>query len=124
SVDMEGCADVVHWDEVRPSPSLEYERARAIMTDEVNAVVTGAFDGGAESVTVNDSHSTMRNLIVERLDARATIVSGRLKPLFMLQGISQEHTAAFFIGYHGAIGDAEAVLGHTYSPRVIFECRL
>jgi D-amino peptidase len=124
SVDMEGCADIVHWDEVRPSPSLEYARSCAVMTDEVNAVVAGAFDGGAASVTVNDSHSTMRNLIAERLDSRATIVSGRLKPLFMLQGIGREHTAAFFIGYHGAIGDAEAVLGHTYSPRVIFECRL
>ncbi len=124
SVDMEGCADIVHWDEVRPSTSPEYARAREIMTDEVNAVVAGAFDGGAAAVTVNDSHSTMRNLLTERLDPRATAISGRLKPNFMLEGLSPDFTAAYFIGYHGAIGDAEAVMGHTYSPRVIFECRL
>jgi D-amino peptidase len=94
------------------------------MTGEVEAVVAGAFDGGATSVTVNDSHSKMRNLLVDRIDKRATIVSGRLKPLFMLEGIGPEHTAAFLVGYHGAIGDAQAVLGHTYSPKVIFECRL
>jgi len=41
----------------------------------------------------------------------------------MLQGI-EGCDAAFFIGYHGAIGDANAVMGHTYSPRIIFECRL
>jgi len=124
SVDMEGCADIVHWDEVQPSASREYERSRVVTTGEVEAVVAGAYDGGATSVTVNDSHSKMRNLLVDRIDKRATIVSGRLKPLFMLQGIGPEHTAAFFVGYHGAIGDAQAVLGHTYSPKVIFECRL
>lgn len=121
---MEGCADLVHWDEVRPSSSREYERARDVMTGEVDAVVKGAFDGDAESVTVNDSHSTMRNLFADRIDPRATIVSGRLKPRFMLEGLESAHTAAFFVGYHGAIGDAHAVMGHTYSPKVIFECRL
>ena len=75
-------------------------------------------------VIVNDSHSTMRNLLIEELDPRATVVSGRVKRDFMLQGLSEECAAAFFIGYHGAIGDACAVMGHTYSPRVIYECRL
>ena len=121
---MEGCADLVHWDEVRPSPTRDYERARAVMTREVDAVVRGAFDGNATAVVVNDSHSTMRNLFTDRIDPRATIVSGRLKPHFMLEGLTTEHTAAFFVGYHGAIGDAQAVMGHTYSPKVIFECRL
>src|SRR5579863_4947050 len=110
SVDMEGCADIVHWDEVRPSTSREYVRSREIVTDEVNAVVAGAFDGGAAAVTVNDSHSTMRNLLTERLDQRATVVSGRLKPNFMLEGLTPEFSAAFFIAYHGAIGAAEAVM--------------
>lgn len=121
---MEGCADIIHWDEVFPSSLREYHRARTQMTAEANAVVAGAFDGGAASVIVNDSHSKMRNLLAEQVDPRARIVSGRLKPHFMLEGIEPEHSAAFFVGYHGAIGDAQAVMGHTYSPRVIFECRL
>jgi D-amino peptidase len=124
SVDMEGCATLVHWDEVRPSADAAYERSRTLVTAEVNATVSGAYAAGAARVVVNDSHSTMRNLIADRVDARAEVVSGRLKPHFMLQGLGPDFDAAFFIGYHGAIGDAGAVMGHTYSPRVIFECRL
>lgn len=124
SVDMEGCATLVHWDEVRPSEDPAYERARRLMTSEVNAVLAGAYEAGVSRAIVNDSHSTMRNLIAADVDRRAQIVSGRLKPHFMLQGIEGGSDAAFFVGYHGAIGDAQAVMGHTYSPRVIFECRL
>jgi len=121
---MEGCATLVHWDEVRPAQNSAYERARWLMTDEVNAVLAGAFAGGAAHAIVNDSHSTMRNLQLDRIDPRAKIVSGRVKRDFMLQGLTRACDLAFFIGYHGAIGDANAVMGHTYSPRVIYECRL
>jgi len=124
SVDMEGCATLVDWDEVRPSADAAYQRARRLMTAEVNAVLDGAYGAGAARAVVNDSHSTMRNLIAGDVDARAKIVSGRLKPHFMLQGVDRGVDLAFFIGYHGAIGDARAVMGHTYSPRVIFECRI
>ena len=125
SADMEGCATIVHWDEVRPGATLAYERARSIVAAEVNAAIDGALQAGASTAAVNDAHSTMRNLVVEDLDPRVRLVSGRGKPLYMLQGIEAELPAlAFFIGYHGAIGDKDAVMGHTYSPRVIFECRL
>lgn len=123
SVDLEGCATLVHWDEVRPSADAAYQRARKLMTSETDAVLRGAFMGGASRAIVNDSHSVMRNLLLDELDPRIEVVSGRLKPQFMLQGI-EGCDAAFFVGYHGAIGDADAVMGHTYSPRIIFECRL
>lgn len=125
SADMEGCATIVHWDEVRPGGAPPYERARQIMAAEVNAAVEGALGAGGRAAVVNDAHSAMRNLVVNGLDPRARLVSGRVKPLYMLQGIETHRDAlAFFIGYHGAIGDRDAVMGHTYSPRVIFECRL
>ena len=125
SADIEGCATLVHWDEVMPNGSPAYERSRRIMAAEVNAAIDGALGAGAQGAVINDAHSAMRNLVVEGLDARARLVSGRRKPLYMLQGIETERPAlAFFIGYHGAIGDRDAVMGHTYSPRVIFECRL
>lgn len=125
SADMEGCASLVHWDEVRPSASSEYQRACELMTDEVNAVVEGALAGGAATVVVNDSHSQMRNLIAERLHPQALSVSGRLKRQFMLEGIVWRRFAgACFVGYHGGVGYPNAVMDHTYSPRLIFECRL
>lgn len=94
------------------------------MTDEVNAAVEGALVGGAARVVVNDSHSQMRNLVVDRLHPKATTISGRLKPQFMLEGIDSKFAGAFFLGYHGGVGCASAVMDHTYSPRIIFECRL
>lgn len=125
SADMEGCATLVHWDEIRPAATPEYERARNILTSEVNAALEGAFSAGARAAVVNDSHSAMRNLVAEGMDPRARQVTGRVKPLYMLQGIeTQRNALAFFLGYHGAIGDRDAVMGHTYSPRIIFECRL
>ena len=123
SVDLEGCATLVHWDEVRPSTDAAYARARRLMTSETDAALRGAFAAGAARAVVNDSHSVMRNLLLDQLDPRIEVVSGRLKPQFMLQGV-EGCDAAFFVGYHGAIGDADAVMGHTYSPRIIFECRL
>jgi len=124
SVDMEGCATLVHSNEVRPSADAAYARSRRIMTDEVNAVLAGARAAGVERAVVNDSHAYMRNLMLPDVDPHARVISGRAKPLFMLEGISRDSAAAFFVGYHGAIGDLETVMGHTYSPRVIFSCRL
>ena len=121
---MEGCATLVSWEEVRPSASAAYQRSCEIMTDEVNAAALGALEAGARSVTVNDSHSTMRNLIAERLDPRLRVIAGTSKPNFMLEGLNADHAAAFFIGYHGAIGARDAVMPHTYSPRVIHEFRI
>jgi len=125
SADIEGCATVVHWDEVTPAASPAYERSRRLMAAEVNAAIEGAFAAGAGEAIVNDAHSKMRNLVGQGLDPRARLVSGRRKPRYMLEGIDvQRCDLGFFIGYHGAIGDRDAVMGHTYSPRVIFECRL
>jgi D-amino peptidase len=125
SADIEGCATLVHWDEVTPGSSSAYAHARRIMAGEVNAVIEGAFDAGARGAVVNDAHSSMRNLAGQDIDPRARLVTGRIKPLYMLEGIDAGGPQlAFFVGYHGAIGDRDAVMAHTYSPRVIFECRL
>ncbi|HXW50373.1 MAG TPA: M55 family metallopeptidase [Candidatus Acidoferrales bacterium] len=125
SADIEGCATLVHWDEVMPGSSAAYERARRLLVAEVNAALAGAFAGGAQAACVNDAHSRMRNLVTDGLDQRARLVTGRGKPGYMLEGIdAQANALAFFVGYHGAIGDRDAVMGHTYSPRVIWECRL
>ncbi len=51
AADMEGISGVVSWDQVMPG-SADYPRFRKLMTDEVNAAVRGAFDGGGD---VSDS---------------------------------------------------------------------
>ncbi len=122
SADIEGISGVV--DSVQTDDSQkEFERARRLMTGEVNAAIVGAFGAGASEVVVNDSHGSMRNILIEELDVRAELVTGAPKPFSMLQGLDESFHVAFLIGYHAQAGTQLGTLSHTYSGRV-FQARL
>jgi len=114
SADMEGITGVVHWDQVMPGHP-EYSRFCKLMTADVNAAVRGAFAGGATSVVVTDGHYEGRNILIEELDARATLNSGSPSPLSMVQGVDEGVNGVMFIGYHGRMGAVNAILDHTWS---------
>ena len=42
---------------------------------------------GGRDVLVNEAHATMRNLLLEELDERAVMLTGRRKDLSMVEGI-------------------------------------
>lgn len=113
SADIEGVAGVVTPQQGQPG-NPEYERARRLMTQEVNAAIAGAFDGGATAVLVNDSHGPMVNLIPEELDPRAELIIGRPKPMSMAAGLDAGFQGVFFTGYHAGAGH-NGVLSHTVS---------
>lgn len=116
SCDMEGTAGVCSWKQCDPGNTHEYPLFRRYMTQEVRAAIEGAREAGAIRLLVNDSHSTMHNLLLEELpqddDLRA--ISGAPKPWSMAQGLDSGVDAVFFTGYHAKAGDA-ATLSHTYS---------
>ena len=120
STDIEGAAGIVDWQQVR-GPGAEYEMGRELLTAEVNAAIDGAAEAGADKILVNDSHSTMRNLRPDALHHRASYLSGRHKPLYMMD---ESFDAALFVAYHGAVSAEHAVLSHTYNPGAIWEARL
>src|SRR5579863_3024214 len=62
SADMEGVAGATNWKIDSQPASRDYSQMRRIMTAEVNAAATGAFDAGATEVTVADSHGDFVNL--------------------------------------------------------------
>ena len=123
SIDMEGIAGIAHLQQVMRGTD-DFQASRELMTDEANASVAGAFDGGASSVVVNDSHGDMYNLLAERMDPRAELVIGSPKVLSMMQGFGPEFDVALFVGYHAAAGTQAAVMDHTYSGRLLYEVRL
>lgn len=123
SSDMEGTAGVVDWDQCRPSGS-EYDHYRELLQREVNAAIEGAAAAGAREFLVNDSHGAMSNLRPDRLACRARYLSGRHKPLYMMQGLDASFDAVFFVSYHGSMSGAASTLSHTYNPRAIAEVRL
>ena len=123
SVDMEGIWGVVHGNQTS-SDSPEYGPARKWMAEDVNAVVAGLFDAGASEVVVNDSHGSMRNIVADALDPRASLISGTPKPLSMMQGIDESFDACVFVGYHARAGTAMAILDHTISGSVVRAIRV
>ncbi len=105
SSDIEGTAGIVHWEQVLNGP--EYEGGRTLLENEVNAAIDGAADAGATSFLVNDAHYLMQNLRPERLHGRASLVSGKHKPLYMMEGLDGSFDAAFLVSYHGSISAAD-----------------
>ncbi len=96
-----------------------FEESRKRLTEDVNAAVAGAFDGGARHVTVLDSHgSGMDNIIWEQIDPRA---ERDTKPNRKWWGILDEsYGATFFIGAHAMAGTMNAFLDHTQSATSVY----
>jgi D-amino peptidase len=117
SVDMEGLSGVVTNDQVSAS-GADYNRFRRLMTEETNAAIDGALAAGATEIVVNDSHGSMRNLLIEDLHAPAELISSNIKPMGMMQGLDNSFDAVIFIGYHAKAGSAVGVLAHTGSGTV------
>ncbi|MDY0409480.1 M55 family metallopeptidase [Virgibacillus soli] len=103
SVDMEGITGLPDYTFVYSSEH-NYDRARRIMTNEVNAVVEAAFQQGCTEILINDSHSKMNNLLIDELHPDALLISGDVKPLSMVQGLDHTYDGAMFIGYHARAG--------------------
>jgi D-amino peptidase len=118
SFDMEGVAGIVDWSQCR-APGQPYEEGRRLLLGEVNAAIDGAVAAGATEIVCNDSHGTMNNLDPSALHGQAVYVSGRHKPLYMMQGLDSSADAVFLVGYHGSISGESAILSHTYNPQVI-----
>ncbi|WP_424186558.1 M55 family metallopeptidase [Actinokineospora sp. G85] len=122
SADMEGATGVTCTADVVPQTE-QWQRFRRMLTADVNACVAGLFDGGATGVLVNEAHSAQRNALLEDLDPRARMLTGRHKPLSMMQGVDSGVDGVVFLGYHTGAG-AEGVLAHTYLENSITEVRL
>ncbi|MEU9593992.1 M55 family metallopeptidase [Streptomyces sp. NPDC048193] len=113
SADMEGATGVTWPGDVLPG-TPQWERCRSMFTSDVNAAVQGFFDGGADEVLVNEAHWSMRNLLLERLDERTEMLTGRHKALSMVEGVQHGDVDGIaFVGYHTGAG-MEGVLAHTY----------
>ncbi|HEX9065602.1 MAG TPA: M55 family metallopeptidase [Streptosporangiaceae bacterium] len=123
SADMEGATGVTWPADVEPGTE-QWQRCRRMFTSDVNAAVAGLLDGGASEVLINEAHATMRNLLLEELDPRAVMLTGRHKELSMVEGIQHgDVDGVAFVGYHAAAG-ADGVLAHTYLPNSITAVRV
>ncbi len=120
SCDMEGTAGVCSWSQCDPENRDEYPVYRRFMTQEVRAAIEGARAGGATQFSINDSHWSMRNLLLDELPADVRVVSGAPKPYSMAERIGDGVDAVFLTGYHAKGGDRDGVLAHTFSDETVY----
>lgn len=119
SVDMEGVAGVVAWEDCSRS-GKDYDYFRKIMTHEANAAIEGALTAGAKEIWVRDSHGSARNILPGLLNKSAKLMrdwSGG--PMVMMEGIDKSFDAVIFIGYHAKAGTPDAILDHTMSSSLV-----
>jgi len=114
SVDMEGVAGLIHWDETSEG-GADYPLFRRLMTEETNAAIAGALDAGATEIVVRDSHGSARNILPDLLRPEARLIREWNSPLSMMEGIDKSFDAVVFVGYHARAGTPDAVLKHTMS---------
>jgi len=122
SVDMEGITGIVNAEQTGAGP--DYNIARKWMAEDVNAAILGALDAGATEIVVNDSHGTMRNILLNDLHPAATLITGSPKPMGMMEGIDGTFDAALLIGYHAKAGTADGVLDHTISGGTVYSIKI
>ncbi|MFF4652143.1 M55 family metallopeptidase [Streptomyces sp. NPDC001380] len=121
SADMEGATGVTCPEDVAPG-SEQWQRFRRMLTSDTNAAVEGFLAAGADEVLVNEAHCTMRNILLEELDPRAAMLTGRHKPLGMMEGVLEADAVAF-VGYHTGAGET-GVLAHTYMATGLLQLRI
>jgi len=120
STDMEGISGVLTWEQAgRDGKNPEYENARHLLTQDVNAAVQGAISGGAEEVVVMDGHSSGFNFVLEELDPRASYITGPTR-VNVYPGLDESFDAVLLVGYHAMAGTKGGILDHTQSSTTWF----
>lgn len=116
--DMEGLSgqdDTRTFAYTEPGP---YADGRVLLTDDVNAVVAGLFEAGAEEVHVVDAHGSGNpepDLLVDRLDPRAIRVL-RDRPFRPYVDLVEDdrYEAVAVVGMHAKPG-SKGFASHTYT---------
>lgn len=117
AVDLEGIHGIVGEPYKTMTDSADYNLACVNAVKEVNAVVSGLFDGGADRVTVWDNHGMWRNLDRAKIDPRVDYVNGDTPKKRGRIFFADEHSynGMLCIGYHSKEGTVGGVLAHTYN---------
>ena len=117
ATDLEGIHGVVGEPYKTLNASSDYPVACENAVKEINAVVNGLFDGGAQKVTVWDNHGSWHNLDRSKIDPRVDYINGDTPKKKGRIFFADEHSydGMLCIGYHAKEGTVGGVLSHTYN---------
>jgi D-amino peptidase len=116
SADMEGTSGLERLTEIfRGMPG--FDRFRRLMAGDVNAVIQGVREAGADEILVSDSHAYMCNIRPEDLLPGVRLKSGQLRRQWcQMKTFDASYDAVLLVGYHAKAGTEEALLSHTWIP--------
>jgi len=120
--DLEGVAGVVDFETQAYETGKYYEKAKELLTAEVNAAVEGAIQAGAKEVLVCDGHGA-GGIVPEELHPGAKLLHGR--PIGKFWEIDNEKwDALFLLAHHSMNGTPDGNLNHTYSSKTVVKMLL
>ena len=111
--DMEGLSGQDDWRTTHVDYPEQYKKGRELLTADVNAVIQGLFDGGADEVYVIDGHASGNrepDIILEKMDSRAKV----RKDNEIIKGLGEEYVidAIVAVGFHSRTGGG-GFMAHT-----------
>jgi len=116
--DLEGVSGVVSFVDQGYADGRYHERAKKLLTAEVNAVVDGLLAAGATDVLVIDGHGP-GGMCFEDLHPRARMLHGKWPPWTQMAGIFGEFDAGILVGQHAMAGAATGTMNHTQNSRAV-----
>ena len=117
--DMEGVAGITSFEDQGYPTGKYYDRAKHLVTAEVNAAVQGLLDAGVDDVLVVDGHGPGA-IEFEELHPAARLLHGRpTAPRSLVPAVVSRFDVAVMIGQHAMAGSWRGAMNHTQSSTTV-----
>lgn len=116
SADVEGLNGITSFKQTLPEFVDDYAQMRPQLHLELNALIQGLKNAGAEEIVVNDAHNTMTNITLSELPSDITLISGKPKKVSMMYGLDESFDGIVFFAYHSK-ATSDGVLAHTFNTK-------
>ena len=117
NTDLEGSSGVFKFTQTREKGSPENLLACEYFMEDLDAVIQGLRDGGADEIVVLDGHGNQA-VVPHLMTPGATYITGRPRPgAGNLTLLDSSFSAMVMIGFHAMNGTPDGVLCHTQSSK-------
>jgi D-amino peptidase len=109
--DLEGVAGILNFEDWCTPEGSYYDKAKRLLTREVNAAAKGLFGGGVEEILVIDGHGHGA-IDPELLDERLLLMRGHAERV-VTWGLDETYDGVAYVGQHARASTPYSHLTHT-----------
>lgn len=116
--DLEGISGIVSYMQAEPRRE-EYTTGQKYFMSDLNALLLGLLDGGADEIYLYDEHCHGRNIDLSRLPEKVYVYMG--KPPYSRTwagGLEKDFSGLILLGSHAKAGSTGRLLNHTYEADI------